>query len=108
MKAIAGFEVIVEGPENSQYWQGQGLAFTPYKVCATGIGDTPADALADALDGLAQQGYEVSDAQEKEMEKTLGTEADTSVVDALEIEADEDGEYPDDLDSYWYVTIKAK
>ncbi len=59
-KRIEAFEVIDHGIEHSQYFQGCGVSHTRYTDVATGIGDTPSEALDDALEQLASAGYDVS------------------------------------------------
>lgn len=58
MKNIKSFEIIDHGVENSQYFQGCGVAFTEFTDVATGIGDSAADALEDALEFLAQNDWD--------------------------------------------------
>jgi hypothetical protein len=50
---ITDFEVIDHGIEHSQYFQGCGVAFSPYAHVVTGIGDDFCQALSDALDQIA-------------------------------------------------------
>jgi hypothetical protein len=57
-KTIVEFEVRDHGIEHEQYFQGCGLAFTEFEDVATGMGDNPAEAIDDALESLAQQGWE--------------------------------------------------
>jgi hypothetical protein len=59
-KTVRSFEVINHGVEHSQYFQGCGLAFTRFEDVATGIGDSPFEALEDALESLAQNNWDVS------------------------------------------------
>jgi len=44
------FEIINHGIENSDYFQGCGTAFTPFKHCVTGIGMTTQEAYEDAIE----------------------------------------------------------
>ena len=46
------WEVQYHGAEASDYFQGAGVAFTPWDEIATGTGDSPSDALADALEQM--------------------------------------------------------
>lgn len=55
---IGRFELIDHGIEHSQYFQGCGVAFTGFANVVTGIGDTPADAIDDCLEQMAQAGFE--------------------------------------------------
>ena len=54
MKTPIEYEIISHGFENSQYFQGCGVAFTQYVECHTGIGNTEHEAIEDALDLAAQ------------------------------------------------------
>ena len=71
MRAIQAFEVINHGVEHEQYFPGCGLSHTPYEAIATGCGDSFAEAVADALAGLAQQGWE-TEGMEKRICAALG------------------------------------
>jgi len=55
-KPIRDFEIEEHGLEYPSYFRGAGIACTEWKDCATGIGATPAEALEDALESLAQSG----------------------------------------------------
>ena len=57
---ILDFEIIDHGVEHEQYFQGCGVAFTKFDDCATGIGDSLYEALEDAAEQLATQGYELT------------------------------------------------
>lgn len=59
MKIVGAFEILDHGIEHSQYFQGCGVSHTPYTDVATGIGDTPGEALDDALEQLAQNDWDV-------------------------------------------------
>lgn len=52
--AVSKFEVVPLGVDVPDYFQGFGVAFTPYEHCATGIGNTEAEAYADACEQIAQ------------------------------------------------------
>lgn len=47
------------GIGHAEYFQGHGVAYTEYEHAALGIGDTYSEALNDALENAAQQGYDV-------------------------------------------------
>lgn len=49
------YEIIDHGYEHAQYFQGCGTAFTNFDGCATGIGDSAAEAYADAVEQVYQQ-----------------------------------------------------
>ena len=59
-KLIADFNVTFHGYQNSQYFQGHGIDYTEYTDCATGIGSSDSEALADALEQLACNGWDTA------------------------------------------------
>src|SRR5688500_3354046 len=81
MKKIVRYEIIDHGIEHEQYFQGCGISGTSYTDCATGIGDSFFEALEDAADQLAQQGFEMLPPElEAEIEEADRTEIDRSLV----------------------------
>ena len=54
-KSINSFQVLDHGVQHEQYFQGCGTAFTPFESVATGIGESPYDAMEDALEQLAHE-----------------------------------------------------
>lgn len=88
---ITEFEIIDHGVENEQYFQGCGTCFTRFEHVATGIGDSPYQALEDALDFAAQAGH-------NEQELVINTLSDEGQIPPLE-EDDADG-------IYHYVSIR--
>ena len=46
-------EVQYHGIDHPDYWQGAGVCFTKFDEIVTGIGDTPAEALDDAIEQIA-------------------------------------------------------
>ena len=60
MKPITCFEIVDHGIDNAQYFQGCGVSRTKFTDVATGCGDTPSEALADALEQLATCGWDVA------------------------------------------------
>ena len=60
MKTITCFEIVDHGIDHAQYFQGCGISRTKFSDVATGCGDNPAAALSDALETLAQDGWDVS------------------------------------------------
>ena len=70
-KAIVEFELVDHGIEHEQYFQGCGLAFTEYTDIATGCGDCPAEAVDDALEQLAMNGWE-TEGMEKRILQDIG------------------------------------
>lgn len=62
MKQVQAHEVIVHGVEHEQYFQGCGVSFTEFTDVATGIGSDAYEAFDDALESLAQAGWDVDQA----------------------------------------------
>lgn len=58
-KAIAAFEVVDHGICHEQYFQGCGVCHTAFDEVVTGMGDNPREAVDDALEQLACNGYAV-------------------------------------------------
>jgi len=53
---ISDFSIVDHGIENSQYFQGCGVAFTSYSHVTTGIGANFAEAIEDAIEQIASGG----------------------------------------------------
>ena len=58
MKAIVEFEVISHGIDYPDYFRGCGTSHTQFEDVATGIGNSEAEALDDAMEMLAQNDWE--------------------------------------------------
>ncbi len=56
VKAITDYKITDHGVEHSQYFRGAGVAFSKWTAYYTGIGDSPSEALEDALEQLATDG----------------------------------------------------
>jgi hypothetical protein len=116
MKRAEAFELIDHGIEGASYFQGCGTSHTQYTDVATGNGNNPAEAIDDALESLAQQGWDSEDleARIKEQEgwKEFPTSPDveTHLIDVNPDDySDEDGEFiGEDCDTYYYVSIRVR
>jgi hypothetical protein len=86
MKTVEKYEIIDHGVENSDYFQGCGVSFTEFDSVYTGIGDTPAEALDDALD---QASYEYN-------------------TESIANNLSDDSELPDDSEMHHFVSIRLK
>lgn len=95
MKKAKTFRVNNLGIENSQYFQGYGVACTPYTDCAVGIGDNPAKALDDCLEQIATMGIDAEDLAARILEVEGECPDAPSVPD----------EYPDSEDCQYYIGI---
>ena len=101
-KIAVAFEIVDHGIQNAQYFQGCGTSFTDYTDVATGIGDTFSEALDDALENLAQTGWNVDIVVPDE-----GTDDGTSVQTKRDQEKEEeraalfDDDDQDDTEDNW-------
>jgi hypothetical protein len=67
----AEFRILNHGPDHSQYFNGHGIAFSNFEDCATGIGDNAKEALSDALDQLASNGWDVETIENSDEARAL-------------------------------------
>ena len=95
MKTVIAYEIIDHGVEHEQYFQGCGTAFTEFTDVYTGIGDTPKDALEDALESAAWDDWNVD-----------GIENDLS--DESDIPEPEDDEEDGLCELYHYVSLRLR
>lgn len=86
MKPITEFQISNHGVEHAQYFQGAGVSFSRWLACYTGCGDSPAEALDNAIEMMAQADkYDpdsLPDGWDKEF-KTLASDEET-VTQAIE------------------------
>ncbi len=94
MKRVARFQVIDHGIDHSQHFQGCGTSHTEYTDVATGIGDSRQDALSDALESLAQNGWDVEGIE------NFYTHDASAIV---EIDRNEYGE-----DNWYHVSVRVR
>jgi hypothetical protein len=73
-RPVSEWSITEHGVDASSYFQGHGISGTDYEYCATGIGNTPEEALSDALEQLACSGWTFTDEQERELLQDLGSE----------------------------------
>jgi len=104
---LADFQVESLGVEWPDYFQGYGCAFSGFRYCAYGIGDTE-EALADCLEMMAQSaGFDLDERAEQRIREAYGPCDTTTVADELGLtekereEIDESGE-----GCYFHVGIK--
>ena len=71
MSTIGEFEVVDHGVDGEQYFPGCGVSCTGFEFCATGCGDSPAEAIDDVLESVAQGDFE-TDGMEKRILADLG------------------------------------
>lgn len=88
MNTISKYQIIDHGVENSQYFQGCGVAHTEFGACYTGIGNSAHEALDDALEQAAMDNWNT-----EPIDNTLSEVATVN---------------EDDDETYHYVSIKVK
>lgn len=57
---IKAYELEDCGADHSQYFPGRGVSFTKWDLCYVGAGNSPREAIEDALEQAATCGYDVS------------------------------------------------
>jgi hypothetical protein len=92
MEKIREYEIVDHGVENVQYFQGCGVAFTEFSLCVTGAGQNAKEAYEDAVDSLAQVGFDV----DKLPTRPIGINKKNRVLASM-------GE-----ECYYYVSIRIK
>ncbi len=107
MKLVQDYKIISHGIYESQYFPGCGTAFTEFNDVATGIGDIEAEAFDDALDDLAQLGWETDEITtdvEPDDETTVcvGSNCKFNTLDCSEAVECQDCEL------HYYVSIRVK
>lgn len=95
LKKIQDYRVVQHGVCDCQFFQGHGISCTSWADCATGCGYTEQEALEDALESLAQNGWDTGAIGDKLDDKQ-------NVSDVLDIDDYED------CDSYFYVSVDVK
>jgi len=83
-------EVEDHGVDGAQYFRGCGTSGTDYEDCATGTGNTPREALEDALEALACGGWSIPDELEAEALAELGDDADRDYVSEEEARGEDE------------------
>lgn len=100
-KIVRSFQILDHGWDNSQSFQGCGLAFTLFDDIATGCGNNPREALNDALESLAQNDWDTSAISDARI-------AELSDVSDIPAQEDEDGNPSEDQaeECYHYVSVR--
>lgn len=106
------FDIIDHGIDHSEYFQGFCVSHTVFDHAETGCGETPAEALDDALEQIAMthgdKGRELIEIIETSKDYVHIKEDSTSVYQYL-VQSGEitDGDdYPDGCDLHYYVSIR--
>lgn len=92
------------GIEHAQYFQGHGVSFTKYKHCSLGSGETYAEALEDALDQAACEGYDIELTAEDEPSQWEGK--GPSANSQHEDYCEEENHSNCDSELYYYVGLR--
>jgi len=89
---LGEFQVEYIGVEWPDYFQGYGLGpSSRYAYCAYGIGNTEEEALADCLEMVAQQGFDVDGETEERIRAEYGPADDSeTALEALGVEEETD------------------
>lgn len=113
MKPVKEYNVTDHGVDNCQMFQGHGIALTEYEDCATGCGDTYNEAFEDALESLAQAGWETATIVNEDKDNP---KAETTVAEWLGLPDEcpndpncdgcEDCQVSEEM--YYYVSIDVK
>ncbi len=106
MKAVTKFEIIDHGIDNAQYFQGCGVSFTSFDECATGCGENASEAYNDALESLAQNGWDVLPIVESEEGIAANGETADTVSQYIASIAEPSEEQDEDHELYYYVSIR--
>jgi hypothetical protein len=95
LKPIESFQIVDHGIESPDYFQGCGLFGTDFTDVATGIGDNAAEAIADALESLAQNDWGVDG-----MEARICADIGKKKLPTKPVARGED--------SYYHISIRVK
>lgn len=83
---ISEWKIEDIGLEHSQYFAGRGIAYTDWDDVSVGVGSTQKDALDNALEDLAMQGYDIpADLEAKENEADDAAHVATSLSVILKL-----------------------
>ncbi len=96
-RKVTDYEIDDHGVEHSQYFQGAGTG--NFDDVATGIGNNAEEAFNDALDSLAQNGWDVSEIESKELSKLQKAEAGRQIVLSVSLNSSWDTENKEDVSS---------
>lgn len=61
---VTEYDVVDHGYDSPDHFQGCGVTFTRFDECVTGCGTTALEALDDALEQIAQEGYDISEIED--------------------------------------------
>ena len=73
-RTVSAYEIEDHGVHVSGSWEGAGIALSSWEDIGTGIGSSPGEALADALETLALAGWSIPDEIEEDALQEIGPE----------------------------------
>jgi hypothetical protein len=98
------YEICDYGIDNAQYFQGHGVSFTRYAHCSLGIGSTYAEALDDALECAAEEGFDIELDAEDQPANWEGKGPDVESHHAQYCNEEDHSECDSEL--YYYVGLR--
>jgi hypothetical protein len=104
---VADFEVLDHGEDGSQYFPGCGVYGSRFAHVTTGMGDTAADALEEALELMAQDDVRPSKLQQAEMRRALSN-PDKSAFESLDHSECNEDHSGDDWNHYVSVRYNVR
>ena len=102
VKQIQDFQVLDHGIDHVQYFQGCGVFYTDYTYVCTGCGNNCKEAISDALDQVAELGYDSEDLESRIKKQFNITEF------ATKPNTDKYHEENEDSEMYYYLSIRFK
>lgn len=103
MKTIGTYELIDHGIDHANYFQGCGVSHTSFDYVVTGCGENAKEAFEDALEQIAQDGYDVSTLEESEPDYQSEKAENASVTNYFAKRGEEPAE---DCELYYYLSIR--
>lgn len=103
-KPVDDFRISDQGVMNCQYFQGAGVAFSSWEGAYVGTGENAYEALEDALEGAAQDDWDI-----RRIENKFDPQSEDNVQAAVrEANPDMEEDDLDDCESYYYVVLYVK
>lgn len=102
------YEIVDHGIEHDQYFQGCGTAFTDFDCVVTGNGDNFAEAVEDCLGQIAEQ-YSEKEINVDLLEKQILEDNELEEFPnspSVSVMYKEEIEYGEDIEMYYYVSIR--
>jgi len=103
MQKVSEYQLCDHGIDGAQYFSGCGISYTSFDYVSTGCGSNFAEAIDEALDGVAQDGFD-SEALEEAIMLDEGLSKWPTVPNTDKYYTEENGEN----EMYYYVSIRWK